>query len=157
MSDSLLPHDLVRLAKKLGARSMSRTIGLDKLERTPLPLIALGRDGGYFLIAGVREGAVLVQAPHASPETIDFDELMRRWAGSAVLITTRESSRTLGQFDVTWFIPALVKYRGLLGEVLVASLVIQLFALATPLIFQVVIDKVLGSGPIKLVASAAIG
>lgn len=159
MSDSLLPHDLVRLAKKLGARSMSRTIGLDKLERTPLPLIALGRDGGYFLIAGVREGAVLVQAPHASPETIDFDELMRRWAGSAVLITTRESSRTLGQFDVTWFIPALVKYRGLLGEVLVASLVIQLFALATPLIFQVVIDKVLvhkGLGTLNVLAIALI-
>ena len=35
------------------------------------------------------------------------------------------------------------KYRGLLGEVLVASFFLQLFALISPLFFQVVIDKVL--------------
>jgi subfamily B ATP-binding cassette protein HlyB/CyaB len=47
------------------------------------------------------------------------------------------------RFDITWFLGAIVKYRGLLGEVFVASFFLQLFALATPLIFQVVIDKVL--------------
>ena len=35
------------------------------------------------------------------------------------------------------------KYRGLLGEVLLASFFLQLFALVSPLFFQVVIDKVL--------------
>jgi subfamily B ATP-binding cassette protein HlyB/CyaB len=155
----LLPQDIVRLAKKLGSRASARHIQLDKLERTPLPLIARGRDGNYFLVAGVREGTVLIQRHEAGPETIDFAELARRWSGDAVLITTRESIRTLGKFDVTWFIPALVKYRGLLGEVLIASLVIQLFALATPLIFQVVIDKVLvhkGLGTLNVLAIALI-
>jgi subfamily B ATP-binding cassette protein HlyB/CyaB len=37
----------------------------------------------------------------------------------------------------------LVKHKRILGQVLVASLFIQLFALITPLFFQVVIDKVL--------------
>lgn len=60
------------------------------------------------------------------------------------MVTTRE--RLAGEdraFDVSWFIPALVKYRSLLGEVLAASFFLQLFALITPLFFQVVIDKVL--------------
>ena len=46
-------------------------------------------------------------------------------------------------FDFTWFIPAIVKYRRLLEEVLLASFFLQLFALLTPLFTQVVIDKVL--------------
>src|SRR5580700_7541922 len=47
------------------------------------------------------------------------------------------------RFDITWFLQAMHKYRGLLTEVLVASFFLQLFALVSPLFFQVVIDKVL--------------
>ncbi|MFM2056536.1 MAG: hypothetical protein RLY71_921 [Pseudomonadota bacterium] len=49
----------------------------------------------------------------------------------------------LSKFDFSWFIPAVVKYRRLLIEVLVVSLFLQMFALVTPLFFQVVMDKVL--------------
>ncbi|MGC5796043.1 type I secretion system permease/ATPase [Sphingomonas sp. NFX23] len=142
-SASPSPTDLVRLARRLGARARVKTIPLSKLAATPLPLIALDRAGEYFVIAGVRDGAALIQPPNGAPEQLSLDELERRWAGEAVLLTTRAESGVLGKFDVTWFIPALVKYRGLIGEVLAASLVLQIFALATPLIFQVVIDKVL--------------
>src|SRR6476620_2945970 len=47
------------------------------------------------------------------------------------------------QFDITWFLGAINKYRYLLSEVLLASFFLQLFALVSPLFFQVVIDKVL--------------
>src|SRR5665213_471247 len=47
------------------------------------------------------------------------------------------------RFDITWFVGAIHKYRGLLFEVLVASFFLQIFALVTPLFFQVIIDKVL--------------
>src|SRR5260370_7277084 len=47
------------------------------------------------------------------------------------------------RFDITWFLGAVHKYRHLLGEVLLASFFLQLFALVSPLFFQVVIDKVL--------------
>src|SRR5260370_2147928 len=45
--------------------------------------------------------------------------------------------------DITWFFGAIHKYRHLLGEVLFASFFLQMFALVSPLFFQVVIDKVL--------------
>ncbi len=47
------------------------------------------------------------------------------------------------KFGFGWFWHSLKKYRGLMGEVLLASLFVQIIALITPLIFQVVIDKVL--------------
>lgn len=51
--------------------------------------------------------------------------------------------RDLSKFDFSWFIPAIVKYRRLLGEVMLISFVLQLIGLITPLGFQVVMDKVL--------------
>ncbi|WP_339919722.1 ABC transporter transmembrane domain-containing protein, partial [Photorhabdus noenieputensis] len=64
------------------------------------------------------------------------------------------------RFDFTWFIPAIVKYRKLLGEVLLGSFALQLFALVTPLFFQVVMDKVLvhhGLTTLDVVAAGLLG
>lgn len=61
-----------------------------------------------------------------------------------ILFTSRASlAGEMAKFDFSWFIPAVVKYRRLLGEVLLVSFVLQIFALITPLFFQVVMDKVL--------------
>ena len=135
--------DLVGLAKRLGARAKPAKVDLDQLEDVPLPAIALDRNGEYFLVAATRDEEVLVQRPGEAAERLTLDQLGERWAGRMVLVTTRVSAGAAMKFDVTWFIPALVKYRWMLGDVLAASLILQLFALATPLIFQVVIDKVL--------------
>jgi subfamily B ATP-binding cassette protein HlyB/CyaB len=71
-------------------------------------------------------------------------ELEAVWDGRLVLMARRARLTDLGRrFDITWFLGAVHKYRGLLGEVLVASFFLQIFALISPLFFQVVIDKVL--------------
>ncbi|MFG0420067.1 type I secretion system permease/ATPase, partial [Pseudomonas sp. zjy_8] len=75
---------------------------------------------------------------------LSFEQLQARWAGELILIRSEASlAGELSRFDFTWFIPAIVKYRKLLGEVLLVSFVLQIFALLTPLFFQVVMDKVL--------------
>src|SRR3569833_1444423 len=69
-------------------------------------------------------------------------------------------SSELSRFDLTWFIPAIIKYRKFLGEVLLASLVFQVFALLTPLFFQVVMDKVLvlrGLATLDVIATGLLG
>jgi subfamily B ATP-binding cassette protein HlyB/CyaB len=90
---------------------------------------------------------VLVQHPgeHGGRPTIEpVSAFCVQWTGDLILITSRASlAGELAKFDFSWFIPALVKYRKLLGEVLLISLMLQLFALVSPLFFQVVMDKVL--------------
>lgn len=80
-----------------------------------------------------------------APRSISLEELDRIWTGELIAVTRRQSlGESLQQhFDISWFIPSLVKYRKLFGEVLIASFFLQLFALVTPLFFQVVMDKVL--------------
>ena len=46
-------------------------------------------------------------------------------------------------FGLAWFLPSILRYRKALSQVLVASLVIQLCGLITPLFFQITVDKVL--------------
>ncbi|PQA87544.1 type I secretion system permease/ATPase [Hyphococcus luteus] len=140
------PGDLARLAKRLGARSkVTRLKTGQDLADYPLPAIGRWRHGGYFILGKYGEDRVLVQDPaEGKPATLALSDFEARWSGELLLVTTR--SKLAGDeraFDVSWFIPALVKYRGLLGDVLAASFFLQLFGLITPLFFQVVIDKVL--------------
>ena len=54
--------------------------------------------------------------------------------GRVVQMARRASLVSLSRrFDVTWFLGAIHKYRHQLGEVLVASFFLQLFALISPL------------------------
>jgi len=156
-SEAADASDLVRLAHRLGARARLARSTPAKLPGVPLPAIGIGVDGGFFVIGGLRDGRVLVQPAFGPPQSLDVAEFARRWSGELILVTTRAAGIVGGAFDVSWFIPALVKYRWLLGEVLAASLVIQLFALATPLIFQVVIDKVLVHKVLSTLNVLAIG
>ena len=140
------PRDLVRLAKSVGAKARHvREAPTADLSSHPLPAIGRWRDGGYFVVAKASDEGVLIQDPvEGKPTALSNAAFAARWSGELILVTTR--ARLAGEeraFDVSWFIPALVKYRRLLGEVLAASFFLQLFGLITPLFFQVVIDKVL--------------
>ncbi|MBW5437408.1 type I secretion system permease/ATPase [Bradyrhizobium canariense] len=137
--------DIVRCARSLGLKARTYRTQWSRLSDTPLPAIAMLRDGGFMVIAKASADKVLVQSPEAQrPVLMDRDELCAIWDGGLILMVRRAGLSDLGRhFDITWFIGAIGKYRRLLGEVLAASFFLQLFALVSPLFFQVVIDKVL--------------
>ena len=137
--------EMLRHAKQTGLKARVLKTTFVRLATTPLPGIAVLRDGGFLLLGKAGDGKVLVQSPLAPrPQLMTQAEFEAVWDGRIVLVARRAGLVDLARrFDITWFLGAIVKYRGLLGEVFVASFFLQLFALATPLIFQVVIDKVL--------------
>lgn len=151
------PEDLARLARRLDAKARIARATAEAFGRAPTPFIAEKLDGDFLVVAAVRGDEAMVQRPGAGPEKIALADLADELTGVVVYVTTREGSSAQTRFDVSWFVPALLKYRGLLGEVLAASFVIQLFALATPLIFQVVIDKVLVQRGLTTLDVLAIG
>ena len=137
--------EILRCAKDLGLKARAFRTDWSRLARIPLPGIASLRDGGFMLLAKASEDQVLVQSPLAvRPTLMTRAELLAVWDGGLILMTRRTGLSDLGRrFDITWFLGAIHKYRHLLGEVLIASFFLQLFALVSPLFFQVVIDKVL--------------
>lgn len=137
--------EMVRFARQLGLKARESRTHWDRLARMPLPAIAPLRNGGFLLLGKAGPDKILVQAPNeARPRLIGRDELEGVWDGRLVLMTRRARLTDLSRrFDITWFLGAIHKYRGLLTEVLLASFFLQVFALISPLFFQVVIDKVL--------------
>jgi subfamily B ATP-binding cassette protein HlyB/CyaB len=137
--------ELLLAARKLDLKAKWVHTTLSRLDRTPLPAIATNRDGSFFIIAKLDGGKALIQDPRSSrPEVINLDQLDARWAGCLLLVRSESvNPGETSRFDFSWFIPAIIKYRKLLGEIMLVSFVLQLFALVTPLFFQVVMDKVL--------------
>jgi len=138
-------HDLLRAARQFEVKA--RLVGSSpaRLAHTPLPAIACLDDGGFLLIGKVGDDHLLVQDPLAPrPQLLAAADFASRWNGRLLLLSRRASLVELARrFDLSWFVGAIHKYRRILGEVLLASFFLQLFALVTPLFFQVVIDKVL--------------
>ncbi|WP_296649141.1 type I secretion system permease/ATPase [Thiobacillus sp. 63-78] len=138
-------HEILLAARHLGLQAKSVRTSVERLDRTPLPAMAVDSEGGHFILARFDAGKALIHDPRAErPQVVSRDELLARWSGELILFTSRASLvGVMAKFDFSWFIPAVVKYRKLLGEVLLVSFVLNLFALVTPLFFQVVMDKVL--------------
>lgn len=140
---------LSRIAKKLGLISRLRDAKREELGKIPLPAIVSTKDGDAFILLKIEEESLnpryLIQRGDAErPEVFSVDQMDEVFAGRLLLLTSREKvTGDKRPFDISWFIPALVKYRRALRDVLIGSFFLQLMGLASPIFFQLVIDKVL--------------
>ncbi|SIO55549.1 type I secretion system permease/ATPase [Paraburkholderia phenazinium] len=138
-------EQLILSARAIGLRASAINLLPERLPKTPFPALALDRTGHHFIIAGSNGATALVLEPGMqTPRTTPVSEIVDRCSGRMLLFTSRASlAGNLARFDFSWFIPAVVKYRRLLLEVLMVSVMLQIFGLVSPLMFQVVMDKVL--------------
>jgi len=137
--------EMLRCAKELKLKARAVATDWKRLAKLPLPGIAELADGTFLILAKVSGDSALVQLPAVGrPEILSRAQFEAQWTGRLLLMARRASLGELARrFDVTWFLHAMQKYRRLFAEVVVASFFLQLFALVTPLFFQVVTDKVL--------------
>lgn len=169
--EPFIAEKVLLAAKSLGMKAKLVTQPPKRLDRAPLPAIALDIDGGFFILAkydhgnsgtpGASAGAVprvLIQRPGEPPAILELNDFLARWSGQLIFLTSKANyAGNMANFDFSWFIPAVIKYRMLLGEVLLISFVLQLIGLATPMFFQVVMDKVLVNHAMKTLNVIAVG
>jgi subfamily B ATP-binding cassette protein HlyB/CyaB len=137
---------LLLAASELGLKAKVAHSSWERLANLTLPAIAQLHDGeSVVILRRDRDGHVLVGDPRQpQPQRLNQEQFEARWSGQLVLIKTRlRLDNPNRPFDLFWFVPAVFKYRKIIGEILAASFVIQLFGLTTPLFTQVIIDKVL--------------
>ena len=145
------PHSIASLGvalESLGLKVGVSTAQPHTLARLALPCLALMRDGerhGLALILQASpEGLSILRPGSAEPAVLDVGS----FAGTVVEFTHGEAEVTdpdgveKRAFGFRWFVPELLKHKGVWRDVLIASFALQLVGLATPLFTQVVIDKV---------------
>jgi ATP-binding cassette, subfamily B, bacterial HlyB/CyaB len=144
-SDKMGITTILRLAKELQLKAKFVQSRWDRLAHTELPAIGRCKNGEYIIVAKVGQDKILIHNPlKAQPEVLSKADFEAIWDTRLIMLTSRAHiAGELRKFDFTWFIPVVYRYRHLLTEVLVVSFFLQLFALITPLFFQVIVDKVL--------------
>jgi len=140
--------DLVRAARRIGLKSQILLLQtVKRLRSVPLPAIVGLKEGGFAVLTHRNtDGQVRAVQALTRVQYIEAAEAFaERWDGSVILVTRRAGGPGVDPraFEFKWFLPSLWRYRKPLTHVLIASLFVQLFALVTPLFFQVIIDKVL--------------
>ncbi len=150
-------------SEQFGLAANTQKIKLHKLQQENFPLViwlrAKDEAHSQFCPALVLQAdssqVLIVEAGDSSPLTLTQQEVQARFLGEITRITPvseaiqdpdseegANQARQQRKFGFSWFVPELMKHKRLWQEILLASLVIQLIALATPLFTQAIIDKV---------------
>lgn len=148
---------LLSAGPALGFRVKTVTCSAKSLPKLPLPLLielqqsdAASTQLG-LVTAVAQERCVLFVPGQAEPQQLDLVDLLRQSAGKAwvfapeVAAPTDEDAAQTGtqSFGFRWFVPEMLRHKKVWRDVLLASLALQIIALATPLFTQAIIDKVI--------------
>lgn len=136
--------ELIRIFKHKGFRAKNKRVSLIKLEQYPLPAIFSHKDGSYGVLLKLnpKEGKLLVFSPTQKEAQEWSYEEFKLNATEELLIVKPKLLSAQVKFGFGWFYAEIMKYKRVIGEVLMGSFIIQLFGLITPLFTQVILDKV---------------
>lgn len=138
------PKDVVTAAEKLGLHLRRVLLAQwSDLHTLTLPALMLWNDTEWVMVYEVRGDRLVIGhplSPNQSCESLPRAMVEEAWDG---ILWQVELIQKQDRFNLTWFLPAVMRYRKLLGEVLLASFTLQLLGLGTPIITQVIIDKVM--------------
>ena len=138
-------ENLGQIADSIGLNAVLMQLPAPHLGRLSLPAaLELPVDEGLVLVTGSTGGSLRVIDPREGERWINLEELEQEQKVLRAVTFSRRPTTATKRFDITYFFPFLQRYRRSLVLVFVASLFIQIFSLAQPLIIQQIIDKVIG-------------
>ncbi|MEM9576896.1 MAG: peptidase domain-containing ABC transporter [Pseudomonadota bacterium] len=155
-STGLRTGKLLQIMRQSGCSARQISTSFKKLPDLSgaLPALVPMADGGCIILLGTEPDdapdkglRVVVYDPLSAGGEIealsrhDFESL---WTGKLILVKRRHKMMDDDRpFDLLWFLPELWREKGAFRDVLVAAAMLVLVSLATPIFFQLVVDKVL--------------
>jgi subfamily B ATP-binding cassette protein HlyB/CyaB len=169
----LRSETLLRIAESLGFRARWETMTSKKLAKLRAPFAALLRAAQndsslaqetptspetgetrpvFAFVVRLEEGRVaFLEQGQPGHKILPLAEFEARFNGAVFRVVPRQQdiedpdgqTGVASKFGFRWFIPELLKHHRIFRDVLLASLAIQMMALATPLFTLAVIDKVI--------------
>ena len=129
----------------IGLRSIFlKPSSIEQIERLPFPCLAIFNQRP-ILIWDEKPGSVFVSDPEKGQNWQNTKELIQEQSIEIISIESTPNT-SKARFGLSWFIPAIKKYRNNLIQVVIASFFVQLLALFNPLLIQQIIDAVISQG-----------
>ena len=156
----------VRAASRANLQAQAVKRSLDSLTNEVLPAVLITEDAGaVVLLKWLGEGGrglVLVPREGGAPREADLSEIKDAYAGYAILVKPQfrgllgDAGRRVGTSEAWWWGP-MASNLWIYGQVILAAIMVNLFAIATPLFIMAVYDRVLPNDAIDTLWVLAIG
>jgi ATP-binding cassette subfamily B protein len=149
--------ELVRIARAEGMKAALHKASWKELSGSQklAPFLVHLNTGAWFIAVKVGDAArkegepeqvVLFNplVPEANLFTVTQDKFLSFWSGEVILLKrVYKAGEQKAKFGLSWFGPEFWRQRTMLTNIIGAALAMHLLALAVPIFFQIVIDRVL--------------
>ncbi len=136
------------IAELLGINSQMVRIPTESLPKLQAPLMIAWQDS-FAIVYEITAKELTLGTPESGLRRFKTDTFAETWGeGGEILLLQRSNDAPKEKFGIRWFVPAIQKHKRVLIEVLIASLFVQIFGLANPLLTQLIIDKVIGNNSV---------
>ncbi len=144
---------VLRIGTDIGLKIKADKLSWENLQAQGgvFPLIARMENGNCVIVMAASPeggGQVAVLNPLADNPTevlmIERDKFSAHWKGDVFLMKRVYSATEEKQpFGFRWFIPEILKQKAAFRDIAIAAIALHFLGLASPMFFQLVIDKVL--------------
>lgn len=160
---------ILRMATEMGLKARDEKISWNGLFAMGgvFPILARRTNGTAVIVVGARpaagggDGSIAILDPLADMTAvawIDRGQFCSLWDGEVVFLKRSHSITDLNQpFSLRWFIPEILKQRKAFRDIIIAAIAMNMLALASPMFFQIVIDKVLVHQSVSTLGVLAVG
>jgi ATP-binding cassette subfamily B protein len=143
---------LLGMASSIGLKAKLRQLTVDKLlgQKGVFPLLARMKNGNSMIVVGARadDGGVLAVLDPLGDlgdvKMLDPAAFSSLWSGEVLFLKrTSKLGDTRQPFGLRWFIPEILLQKAAFRDIAIAAMAMNILGLASPIFFQLVIDKVL--------------
>jgi ATP-binding cassette subfamily B protein len=134
---------LANAAENLGFNCRPVKASLDKLAQQPLPAIAHWQGNHYIVVFEISAQHVIICDPAIGQRKLSHGEFREGWTGYCLLLEpTIALKNTAGNSTKFWQLFQLIQpHKLIIGEILIASIVLQIFGLISPIFTQLILDR----------------
>ena len=152
-------RSLAAAAENIGFSSKPVKASFDKLAQQSLPAIIHWEGKHYIVVYEINKKHVIVCDPAIGQRKIPHAEFKEKWSGYALLLQpTLRLKEAKEESSGVWRFYELIKpHYAVLFEVFMASILLQIFGLITPLFTQFLLDKVIVQGSISTLNAVGLG
>jgi ATP-binding cassette, subfamily B, bacterial HlyB/CyaB len=135
---------LAKAAEEVGFQSRPVRASLGKLAELNHPWIAHWEGSHYVVVYQIKGDRVIIADPAVGRRAISRKRFQEHWTGYALLLdpTERFQDVDVQQASLGRYLSALTPYRNIALQVILLSLLVQVFGLVTPLFTQLILDKI---------------
>jgi ATP-binding cassette, subfamily B, bacterial HlyB/CyaB len=135
---------LIIAAESMGFSTRPIKVTSDQLVQQPLPAIVHWEGKHYVVVYEITRREVVIVDPGIGQLSLSHLEFQEKWTGYTLIVTpTALFKEAIEKITPFWqFFDLMKPYRGVMTEVFVASILIQIFGLITPIFTQLILDRV---------------